>query len=456
VSAAFPKSFVFGAATSSYQIEGFTEQDGRGASIWDRFCARPGNILDGSSGARACEHYKRYREDVELMRWLGLGAYRFSIAWPRVIPGGRGSVNPRGLDFYERLVDALLAANIVPFPTLYHWDLPQVLQDNGGWAARDTAYAFAEYADVVSRRLGDRVRHWFTHNEPWCTAMHGHVHGVHAPGQRDWLLGLYAAHHVLLSHGLAVPVLRQNVPEAEVGIVLNLTYCEPASDSAQDHDACRKKDGTYNRWYLDPVHGRGYPADVVADHVARGTLSDEQLPFVRDGDLQTIAVETDMLGVNYYTRELVTVDASAAPVAAQPRHEVTDIGWEVYAQGLHALLLRLRNDYQAKRMYITENGAAYHMPPDAEGRVRDIERKRYLHAHLNAVLEAYRAGVPMAGYFVWSLLDNFEWAEGYTQRFGIVWVDYETQERIPKDSAHWYRELARGRKLPWVERDAPA
>jgi beta-glucosidase len=450
VSAAFPKLFVFGAATSSYQIEGATDLDGRGASIWDTFAARPGKIVDGSDGRRACDHYRRYREDVDLMRWLGLGAYRFSIAWPRILPEGRGSVNQRGLDFYERLVDALLAADITPFPTLYHWDLPQALQDGGGWTVRDTAYAFAEYADVVSRRLGDRVPHWFTHNEPWCTAMHGHVHGIHAPGQQDWLLGLYAAHHVLLSHGLAVPVLRENVANAQVGIVLNLTYCEPATDSAADRDACRMKDGTYNRWYLDPVHGKGYPVDVIADHVARGTLRNAELPFVHEGDMAAIAVPTDLLGVNYYTRDRITVDAQGAPVSAPPIHEVSDIGWEVYAKGLSTLLLRLRDEYQPKRMYITENGAAYHTRPDASGRVPDVERKRYLQAHLNAVLEAYRAGAPMAGYFVWSLLDNYEWAEGYTQRFGIVWVDYETQQRIPKDSAHWYRELIRQRAMPSV------
>jgi beta-glucosidase len=381
------------------------------------------------------------------MRWLGLSAYRFSIAWPRILPNGRGSVNARGLDFYERLVDALLAADIAPFATLYHWDLPQALQDTGGWAARETAHAFVEYTDVVSRRLGDRVRHWFTHNEPWCTAMHGHVHGVHAPGYRDWELGLYAAHHTLLSQGWAVPVLRANVPGAEVGIVLNLTHCEPASDATADRNACRQKDGTYNRWYLDPIHGKGYPADVIADHAARGTLTSAELPFVQEGDMTAIAVETDFIGINYYTRDRITVDAQGAAVSAKPEHEVTDIGWEVYASGMSQLLLRLREEYGPKRIYITENGAAYHTRPDARGRVNDIERKRYLEAHLGAILEAYRAGVPVAGYFVWSLLDNYEWAEGYTQRFGIVWVDYETQQRIPKESALWYREVIRTRSL---------
>jgi len=444
----FPRDFLFGAATSAYQIEGATELDGRGLSIWDTFAATAGTIVDRSDGRRACEHYRLWREDVDLMRWLGLRAYRFSVAWPRVLPSGSGAVNVRGLDFYERLVDALLAADIEPFLTLYHWDLPQALQDRGGWGARDTAAAFVEYSDVVSRRLGDRVRNWITHNEPWCIAMHGHVHGEHAPGERDWLLGLHAAHHVLLSHGWAVPVLRQNSPGSQVGITLNLTYCEPASDREADLDACRAKDGTYNRWYLDPLYGRGYPSDVVADHIARGTLADEQLPFVRDGDLTAIAVATDLLGVNYYTRDLVEADARGQPGSAAPRNEVTDIGWEVHAEGLSTLLLRLQAQYAPARMYITENGAAYHNAPDDSGRIRDGERERYLHAHLEATLAACRAGACVQGYFVWSLLDNFEWALGYTQRFGIVWVDYETQERVPKESAHWYRELIRERALP--------
>jgi beta-glucosidase len=450
VSEAFPRNFIFGAATSAYQIEGAVTADGRGPSIWDTFAARQGTIIDGSDGRVACDHYRLWREDVDLMRWLGLGAYRFSVAWPRILPSGRGAVNQPGLDFYERLVDALLEWHIEPYLTLYHWDLPQALSDQGGWCARDTAHAFVEYADVVSRRLGDRVGHWITHNEPWCTAMHGYVHGEHAPGERDWLKGLQAAHHVLLSHGLAVPVIRANAKRSEVGITLNLTYCEAASAAPADVDACRAKDGTYNRWYLDPVFGRGYPADVVADHIARGTLADERLPFVQEGDLAAIAVRTDMLGVNYYTRDRIVAGPNGQPASAPPLDEVTDIGWEVHAAGLSNLLLRLHREYQPARMYITENGAAYHTAPAQDGRVHDVARQRYLHAHLDAVHEACRKGAPIAGYFVWSLLDNYEWAYGYTQRFGIVWVDYETQQRIPKDSAHWYRELIRAHALPPV------
>jgi beta-glucosidase len=444
----FPDDFVFGAATSAYQIEGAASTDGRGESIWDRFARSPGKVIDGSDGSAACDHYHRWREDVELMRWLGLHAYRFSIAWPRILPEGRGTPNMRGLDFYERLVDALREANITPYVTLYHWDLPQALEDAGGWPQRDTALAFMEYAHVVSRRLGDRVDHWITHNEPWCTAMHGHVHGEHAPGHRDWLLGLNAAHHTLLSHGLAVPVIRANSPGARVGITLNLTHCEPASSNELDVDACRAMDGTYNRWFLDPVFGRGYPDDVVADHVRRGTLAGPELPFVEPGDLATIAVPCDFLGVNYYTRDTVSADHSGQPRSVPPPGACTDIGWEVYAPGLYGLLMRLHKQYAPERIYVTENGAAYHTAPDADGRIRDLARQRYLHEHLSAALEARARGVPLGGYFVWSLLDNYEWAQGYTQRFGIVWVDFETQQRILKDSAHWYREAISTGALP--------
>jgi beta-glucosidase len=384
----FPTGFVYGAATSAYQIEGAVSVDGRGESIWDRFARSPGSVIDGSDGSFACDHYHRFREDIELMRWLGLHAYRFSIAWPRVLPNGRGAVNERGLDFYERLVDTLLETGITPYVTLYHWDLPQVLEEAGGWPRRDTAFAFVEYADVVTRRLGDRVAHWITHNEPWCTAMHGYVHGEHAPGHRDWGLGLRAAHHVLLSHGLTVPVIRQNSPGAQVGITLNLTHCEPASALPDDIDACRAMDGTYNRWFLDPVFGRGYPGDVVIDHVRRGALAGVELPFVHEGDLTAIAVTNDFLGVNYYTRDTVGADGTGLPRSVPPRRACTDIGWEVYAPGLSRLLHRLHDEYSPASIYVTENGAAYHTAPGEDGRVRDVARQVYLQQHLGAALEA--------------------------------------------------------------------
>lgn len=450
----FPADFLWGVATSAYQIEGAVDVDGRGESIWDRFCARPGAIADGSSGATACDHYRRWKDDVALMAWLGVRAYRFSVAWPRVLPDGRGKVNERGLDFYDRLVDALLARRIAPAVTLYHWDLPQRLEDDGGWAARSTAEAFADYADVVGRRLGDRVRLWITHNEPWCTSTLGYARGVHAPGRTDWPAALAAAHHLLLSHGWAVPVLRTHAPTAQIGITLNLTPATPATDSDDDRRACREFDGGFNRWYLDPLYGRGYPADMLDAYARDGALPTTGAPaFCREGDLGAIATSTDFLGVNYYTRAIV----SAGGDAVAPPGPVTDMGWEVYPDGLRSLLLRVTHDYQPPRIYVTENGAAYDTAPDRDGRVRDTERVTFLRDHITALANARILGAPVAGYFAWSLLDNFEWAEGYRKRFGLVWVDYASQARVPKDSAHLLRALCSTGLLPaageWETRD---
>jgi beta-glucosidase len=454
----FPEGFLWGAATSAFQIEGSTQADGRGESIWDRFAATPGKVSDGTDGKVACDHYRRWKDDVALMRWMGLGSYRFSLAWPRVLPEGRGRVNAAGLDFYDRLVDGLLEAGIQPMATLYHWDLPQALQDAGGWPHRDTALAFVEYADVVSRRLGDRVKRWVTHNEPWCITVLGHVNGEHAPGEKDWGRALACAHHVLLSHGWAVPVLRQNAPGAEVGITLNLVPSEPASPSEWDLDATRAFDGSFNRWFLDPLYGRGYPRDVLDDHIAAGRLAGRAPDFVKLGDLSTIAAPTDFLGVNYYSRAVLRSDkvpeAENLPRTVHLREETTDMGWEVYAGGLESLLRRLHADYAPRKLYITENGAAYATGPDAAGRVPDVERERYLREHLQACHRALAAGVPLAGYYAWSLLDNFEWAFGYEKRFGLVHVDYATQARTPKDSAHFYRGVARANAVP--AEDVPA
>lgn len=440
----FPKSFVWGTATSSYQIEGATAEGGRGESIWDRFCAREGAIEDGSSGAGACDHYHRYPSDIRLMQELGVAAYRFSIAWPRVVPTGTGAPSSAGLDFYSRLTDALLEAGITPYATLYHWDLPQALEDRGGWPQRGTALAFAEYADVVTRALGDRIKHWITHNEPWCASMLGYQQGIHAPGRRDMGAALRASHHLLLSHGLAVPIIEANSKEAEVGITVNLVPAEPASDSPEDHDACRDFDGYFNRWFLDPLFGRQYPADKLRDYAQRGDVSDNFLEVVLDGDLEHIATPCDFLGINYYNRAILRSNAVAeadnAPRRVFPCDERTDIGWEVHAPSLFEILTRVAFDYRPRKIYITENGAAYSVGPDDGGRIRDDKRTLYLQQHLRAAAQAIEAGVPLAGYFAWSLLDNFEWAEGYTQRFGIVWVDYETQRRTLKDSAHFFRE----------------
>ncbi|MDI3291937.1 GH1 family beta-glucosidase [Polyangium sp. 15x6] len=441
----FPDNFVWGTATSSYQIEGAATEDGRGESIWDRFSKTPGKVNDGTNGDVACDHYHRYRDDIALMKDLGVRAYRFSVAWPRILPKGRGEVNAAGLDFYDRIVDTLLAAGIEPFVTLYHWDLPQALQDEGGWTNRATAEAFVTYADVLSRRLGDRVKKWITHNEPWCASLLSHQIGLHAPGIRDYRAALSVSHHLLLSHGLAVPVLRKNSPGAEVGITLNLAPTVPASRSAADLDAARHHDGYFNRWFLDPLFGRHYPADMVADYIKAGHLPPEGFTDVRPGDLEIIATPCDFLGVNYYNRTVMRSDKvpeeQNLPRTEHlaPREEWTEMGWEVYPDGLRQILTRVHLEYGPAKLYVTENGASYSDGPDAEGRVRDARRTQFLRDHFIAARRAIDAGAPLAGYFVWSLLDNFEWERGYTQRFGIVWVDYETQKRIPKDSALWYR-----------------
>ena len=442
----FPPDFVWGAATASYQIEGAWKTDGKGESIWDRFAHTPGKVLDGSNGDAACDHYHRYGDDVKLLAELGLDAYRFSVAWPRILPTGRGKVNQAGLDFYSRVVDELLAANITPYVTLYHWDLPQALQNEGGWPARATAEAFVEYADIVSRHLGDRVKNWITHNEPWCIAFLSHQIGEHAPGWKDWPAAIKAGHHVLLSHGWAVPVIRANSQDAAVGITLNFTPADAASPSRADFDATRWFDGYYNRWFLDALYGRGYPADMVADYEDAGYLP-HGMDFVHPNDLYTIANLTDFLGVNMYTREVVRAQGVAdnlpQTVFAAPAEERTEMGWEIHPQSLYRLLLRLYADYPIGKLYITENGASYSDGPDANGQINDQRRVAYLRDHLAACHRAIQAGVPLEGYFQWSLMDNFEWAKGYTQRFGMVWVDYATQQRIPKASAHWYRDASR-------------
>ena len=434
----FPADFVWGAATSSYQIEGAAFEDGRGESVWDRFCRTPGKVADGATGDEACDHYHRWREDVALMQRLGLRAYRFSIAWPRVIPDGRGAVNARGLDFYDRLVDGLLAAGIEPFPTLFHWDLPQPLEDAGGWPARATACAFAEYAEVVGRRLGDRVRRFITHNEPWCVATLGYERGLHAPGRTDAAAALAASHHLLLSHGWAAERLRSF--GVEVGITLNLVPAAPASEHPADRAACDAFDGQLNRWFLDPVFGRGYPRDVLDAHAGTGRALD----CIEAGDLVAIAAPLDFLGVNYYSRALVRRPDGGGEqhcTVEMPDVERTHMGWEVYPDGLCELLERVQRDYAPPRLYVTENGASYPTAPDADGRIRDRQRLAFLREHLRAARRALDRGVALAGYFVWSLLDNFEWDRGYAQRFGITWVDYSTQARTPKDSALWYARV---------------
>ncbi len=454
----FPDGFYWGAATSAQQIEGATREDGRGESVWDRFAATPGRVEDGSDPTVACDHYHRWREDVARMRDMGLTAYRFSVAWPRVLPAGRGRVEPRGLAFYDALVDALLAAGITPFVTLNHWDTPQVLQEAGGWGVRDTVDAFVDYAEVVTRRLGDRVRHWITHNEPWCQSVLGHLEGHHAPGHRDAAESLRVAHHLMLSHGRAVGVIRRHAPGAKVGLTNILTAVQPASDAPADIDAARAYDGFFNRWYLDPLYRGAYPADAIADRVRWGQLASSELPFVQDGDLATIATPTDFLGVNYYSRAVMQQgpDGRPAGVRMAPPEELTEMGWEVYPQGLHDVLVRLHRDYAPREIHVTENGAAFLDRVECTGRVADGRRVEYLRDHLAAARRAIADGVPLQGYFAWSLLDNWEWGQGYRPRFGLFRVDYATQRRTPKDSAYFYRAVVTAHAVPdGVERLTP-
>jgi len=445
----FSDDFFWGVATSAQQIEGAWNEDGRGESIWDRFATVAGNIEDGSLPRTTCDHYHRWRDDLGLMRWLGICAYRFSTGWSRIMPAGRGKPNPVGLDFYERLVDALLASGVEPFLTLNHWDMPQALQERGGWPSRETCGAFVEYAAAVVGRLGDRVRRWVTHNEPWCVATLGYEEGSHAPGGRDPKEALQAAHHLLLSHGQAAEVIRELAANAEVGIVLNLSPARPASPADADRDAARQFDGFFNRWYLDPLLRGRYPADAVADRVRWGHLPGKDLPFVRDGDLDRIRAPLDYLGVNYYSGTMLAAGPDGRPraVAAVPREELTEMGWEIRPGGLIEVLERVTRDYDVAALYITENGAAFPDPLPAGGRIADCRRVAYLRDHLVAAQRAISRGLPLRGYFAWTLMDNFEWNHGFTRRFGLFGVDRATGKRIPKDSAFWYRETVVARAV---------
>jgi beta-glucosidase len=438
----FPAGFAFGTSTASYQIEGAVREDGRGPSIWDTFSHTPGKIKNGDHGDLACDHYHRWREDLDLMRDLGLNAYRFSVAWPRVVPEGRGKVNARGLDFYDRLLDGLLERGIAPHATLYHWDLPQALQDEGGWARRETALAFPDYVRAVVERLGDRVATWATHNEPFCSAFLGHLWGIHAPGQTDLGTALAVSHHLLLSHGLGVQALRAVLPRARAGIVNNPAPLHPASDRAEDLAAAARADAFRNRWFHDPIFGRGYPREVL-ERAPREAFDRALLP----GDLDTIAQPIDFVGVNFYNRHVVQ-DAPGAGFLdvkmVETDLEHTDLGWEVYPDALREILVRVHRDWHPKALMVTENGAAYADVVETGGRVEDESRRRYLESHLAACRDAVREGVPLQGYFAWTLVDNFEWAEGFGARFGIVRMEAPGGPRVVKASGGWYGAFIRG------------
>lgn len=471
----FPKGFLWGTATSAYQVEGSTRADGRGESIWDRFAAQAGHIDDGSSGEPACDHYRRWAEDIALMKRLGFQTYRFSVAWPRVFPTGAGQPNGAGLDFYDRLVDALLAAGIEPLVTLYHWDLPQALQDQGGWSRRETAWRFQELAATVLARLGDRVRLWVTVNEPWVAAFLGHLHGEHAPGLRDLATAIRASHHLLLAHGLGLQTFRQMNLQGKMGIALDLHAYAPASPSPEDQEAAERVRALESDWFLDPLFRGSYPPLALAWYRLKGVE-----PPVEAGDLELISQPLDFVGVNYYTRHVIAHDP-AEPWSGLRQvpapGPVTAMGWEVYPEGLREVLNWVYRTYVEPRtrrgttltgqgtatgpapapsaeppspwdapcpLLVTENGAAYPdelMEQDGELRVDDPERIAYLDAHLRAVWASIQDGTPVAGFYAWSFLDNFEWARGYTRRFGLVYVDYPTQRRIPKASALWYRDV---------------
>jgi beta-glucosidase len=444
---AFPVGFLWGVATSAYQIEGAWDEDGRAMSVWDEFVRRPYHIVDGSTGDVACDHYHRMPADVELMRSMDLGAYRFSIAWPRVVPDGRGAVNERGLDFYDRLVDRLLAAGIAPWATLNHWDLPSALEEAGGWTSRETAAAFVDYAGATFDRLGDRVAGWLTHNEPWCQAFLGHATGHHAPGRCDWSAAYRVAHHLLLAHGRAVQRFRASGATGQIGIALNPQWYVPASDVAADQAARERVWANSVDLFLGPiVHGR-YPDELMR-------WIGPHRPDVRPGDLEAIRQPIDVLGVNYYNAELISfdVDGSLLKAHAEPLSEPgwgrTTMGWGIAPSGIAAVLTELNDRYPGLPLVITENGCALEDQPGVDGAVDDRERIAYMRAHIRAMARAIEDGVDVRGYFAWSLMDNFEWAWGYTRTFGLHSLEPGSLRRIPKASAGWYADVARTNAVP--------
>ena len=427
--------FIWGVSTSSYQIEGAANEGGRGPSIWDTFSRIPGAVANADNGDIACDHYHRYNEDLDLMKWLGVGAYHLSLAWPRVIPTGSGPLNKVGMDFYDRLIDGALERGITPWPTLYHWDLPQALQDKGGWNNRECAHWFAEYSYLMAEAFSDRVKNWVTINEPFCSAWLGHLYGVMAPGIKDLQTGINASHHLLLGHGLAVRAIREAASDVKVGITLNFTPAITIGDSEEDQRAVQLADGFDNRWFGDPVFKASYPQDLVSAFY-------KEVP-IHAGDMQIISTPVDFLGLNYYFRQTVAYDPSAQPLpykqVTAPNVERTGMGWEVHAQTFTELLTRINKDYAPKEIFITENGSAWD-DEVVNGKVDDPNRVRYLERHIDAMFDAKKQGVPISGYFAWSLMDNYEWAYGYAKRFGLIYVDYPTQQRIPKTSAYYYRE----------------
>ena len=442
----FSKDFIFGSSTSAYQIEGATAEGGRTPSIWDVFSKTPGKTYKGATGDVACDHYHRFKEDVELMAWIGVDAYSFSISWPRIFPE-KGRYNPEGMDFYKRLISELSKHNIKPTATLYHWDMPEWLYNiGGGWLNRDSVKWFEEYAVKVFEELNDSVKFWITHNEPFCSSHEGYSDGVSAPGHKNRREALIAAHHILLSHGTVVEAFREfGFKDSKIGIVLNLTPSYPTSNSKEDIEAAYRCDGFANRWFLDPIFKASYPEDMK--EIYTGFLG--EFDFIKNGDLEKISIKIDFLGVDYYTRELIEFSQDSK-LDFKPTHgdfERTTMDWEIVPQALYDLILRLRKEYTRIPIYITENGAAFNDRISEDGKVHDGRRIDYLREHLMKVAGLNEKGADIRGYYVWSLMDNFEWACGYIKRFGIIYIDYETQKRILKDSAIWYKDLIEERRL---------
>ncbi|QWU17709.1 beta-glucosidase [Paenibacillus sophorae] len=434
----FPQDFVWGAATAAYQIEGAYNEDGRGMSIWDTFSRIPGKVENMDNGDVACDSYHLYLEDIALMKELGITSYRFSIAWPRIFPEGTGEVNAKGLEFYHAFVDALLGHGIEPVCTLYHWDLPQSLQDSGGWENRDTVGAFAAYAETLFRSLGGKIKKWLTINEPWCVSFLSNYQGIHAPGNKDLQTAVTVAHHLLLAHGSAVRKFRELELPGEIGYAPNVTWMEPYSSRKKDVEACKRENGCYVEWFMDPVFKGEYPSFLVKWFREKGA----EVPILK-GDMELIHEKIDILGINYYSGSLAKYEESAGLTACEPVEmgdDRTDIGWPIYPEGFYKVLSYINNRYGDIPIYITENGACYNDGPD-NGIVADPKRVGYLHKHLLQLHRCISNGIPVKGYFAWSLLDNFEWAYGYSMRFGLVHVDYDTLARTPKDSFYWYQDV---------------
>ena len=440
------KNFIWGTATSSYQIEGAYNKDGKGESVWDKFCRESGKIKNNDNGNIACNHYELWENDIKLLKNLGVNSYRFSISWSRIFPtSSNKNPNIEGIDFYQKLVDTLLENKIIPFITLNHWDIPQWLEDLGGWSDRIILNHYIDYSDTVSKYLGDRVKNWITHNEPWCISNNGYLSGVFPPGLVDNGTKYFASiHHLLLSHGMSIPIIKENSKKCEIGITLNLCPSYPASPSNLDKKETYKFDGKFNRLYLDPLYKGTYPIDIIEEYLETNLINKKDLKVIKENDLNTIRTKTDFLGVNYYSRAILrdnkVPNKENLPINTFKGKE-TQMGWEIYPFGLYDLLKRLNNDYSINKIYITESGCSFDTSPNTNGIIDDKNRIDYHEKHIEQLKKAINDGVPCSGYFAWSLMDNFEWCEGYSQRFGLVWVDYKTQKRIPKNSYWWYKKF---------------